>query len=110
MDKLIPVAVALAAALSVTGPAAADVYPSRPITVVVPGPAGGPPDTLLRILSERMRASLGQPIVIENAGGLAAPSPSAASHVLRPTATRSASARGVDMSQAASSTGYNTMR
>jgi tripartite-type tricarboxylate transporter receptor subunit TctC len=69
MDRLIPVAVALAAALFITGPAVADVYPSRPITVVVPGPAGGPPDTLLRILSDRMRQSLGQPIVIENAGG-----------------------------------------
>jgi len=69
MGKLNPVIVALAAALSIVGPAAAEVYPSRPITVVVPGPAGGPPDTLLRILSDRMQASLGQPIVIENAGG-----------------------------------------
>jgi tripartite-type tricarboxylate transporter receptor subunit TctC len=44
-------------------------YPSRPITIVVPFPAGGPADTLARILMERMRTSLGQPIIIENVGG-----------------------------------------
>ena len=44
-------------------------YPSRPITVVVPFPAGGPSDTLVRILGEQMRGSLGQPIVIENVAG-----------------------------------------
>jgi tripartite-type tricarboxylate transporter receptor subunit TctC len=46
-------------------------YPSRPITVVVPFPAGGPTDTLARFLAERMRASLGQPIIIENVSGAA---------------------------------------
>jgi len=49
--------------------AAAEVYPSRPITVVVPFPAGGPTDTIARILSERMTAFLGQPLVIENVTG-----------------------------------------
>jgi tripartite-type tricarboxylate transporter receptor subunit TctC len=44
-------------------------YPSHPITMVVPFPAGGPTDTLGRILSERMRVALGQPIVIENVTG-----------------------------------------
>src|SRR5262245_45413784 len=44
-------------------------YPSRPITVVVPFPAGGPSDTLVRILGEHMRGTLGQPIVVENVGG-----------------------------------------
>jgi tripartite-type tricarboxylate transporter receptor subunit TctC len=44
-------------------------YPSRPITIVVPAPAGGPGDTLARVLAEPMRASLGQPIIIENVGG-----------------------------------------
>jgi tripartite-type tricarboxylate transporter receptor subunit TctC len=47
-------------------------YPSRPITMVVPFPAGGPTDTLARILGERMRVSLGQPIVIENVTGAGA--------------------------------------
>jgi tripartite-type tricarboxylate transporter receptor subunit TctC len=51
------------------GEAAAQDYPSRPITIVVPFPAGGPSDALVRILGERMGASLGQPIVVENVAG-----------------------------------------
>ena len=51
------------------GSAAAQVYPSRPITLVIPAPAGGPGDALARLLGETMRASLGQPIIIENIGG-----------------------------------------
>jgi tripartite-type tricarboxylate transporter receptor subunit TctC len=47
----------------------AQVYPTRPITIVVPFPAGGPTDTLARILSEHMRISLGQPVIIENVSG-----------------------------------------
>ena len=58
-----------AAALSVARAARAQSYPSRPITIVVPLPAGGAVDTLARILAEPMRASLGQPVVIENVGG-----------------------------------------
>src|SRR5262245_2917952 len=50
-------------------PASAQDYPSRPITVVVPNPAGGPMDTVARIIVERMRISLGQPIIIENVPG-----------------------------------------
>jgi len=49
--------------------ARAQAYPSRPITMVVPFPPGGPTDTIARILVERMRATLGQPIIIENVGG-----------------------------------------
>jgi tripartite-type tricarboxylate transporter receptor subunit TctC len=44
-------------------------YPTRQVTLIVPFGAGGPLDTLTRILSERMRASLGQPIVIDNVTG-----------------------------------------
>src|SRR5580704_759067 len=44
-------------------------YPTRPITIIVPFPAGGPVDTLARLLSEPMRIALGQPLVIENVGG-----------------------------------------
>ena len=47
----------------------AQIYPSRPITIVIAYPAGGATDVIARILSERMRASLGQPVVIENLGG-----------------------------------------
>jgi len=50
----------------------AQAYPSRPITIIVPFPAGGPTDTLARILSERMRVALGQPVVIETVTGAGA--------------------------------------
>ena len=49
--------------------AQAQSYPSRPITLVVPFPPGGSTDAAARIMAERMRAPLGQPIVIENVGG-----------------------------------------
>jgi tripartite-type tricarboxylate transporter receptor subunit TctC len=58
---------ALLAAISTF--AAAQAYPSRPITVVVPFAAGGPTDTIARILGDRMARSLGQPVVIENTAG-----------------------------------------
>ena len=51
--------------------APAQVYPSRPITMVVPFAAGGPVDTVARILSEPMRATLGQSIIVENVTGAA---------------------------------------
>jgi tripartite-type tricarboxylate transporter receptor subunit TctC len=51
------------------GSAGAQSYPSRPITMIAPFPAGGPSDALARILSEPMRAALGQPVVIENVAG-----------------------------------------
>jgi tripartite-type tricarboxylate transporter receptor subunit TctC len=46
-------------------------YPSRPITMVVPFAAGGPTDTIARIMAEGMRASLGQNVIIENTTGAA---------------------------------------
>src|SRR5271156_2085010 len=63
--------VALGLALLALGAAAAaaDTYPSRTITIVVPYPAGGPTDTIARILAERMQAALGQTIIIENVSG-----------------------------------------
>jgi len=61
-----------AASLCLTGAGArAQVYPSRPITVIVPFPAGGPTDAIVRILGERMRLSLGQPLVVEYVTGAA---------------------------------------
>jgi tripartite-type tricarboxylate transporter receptor subunit TctC len=51
--------------------ATAQVYPSRSITMGMPFAAGGPGDTLARILGERMRVSLGQSVMVENATGAA---------------------------------------
>jgi len=68
MKKLL---VAAAAALTIVTSAAAQDYPSRPITMVVPFAAGGPTDVVARILAEGMRASLGQPVLIENVTGAA---------------------------------------
>jgi len=50
-------------------PATAETYPSRPITMIVPFAAGGPITVLARILAERMKESLGQPVIIENVSG-----------------------------------------
>jgi tripartite-type tricarboxylate transporter receptor subunit TctC len=44
-------------------------YPSRPITIVAPFPAGGPLDTIARVIAEPMREMLGQPVVVENVAG-----------------------------------------
>jgi hypothetical protein len=56
-----------AAALPAIAPhVKAQSYPSRPITMIVPFAAGGTNDVAARILAERMRQSLGQPIIIEN--------------------------------------------
>ena len=68
MRKLLP-AIALAAILHGITIASAQTYPSRPITMIAPFPAGGPSDTLARILSEPLRTALGQPVIIENVGG-----------------------------------------
>src|SRR5258708_13684871 len=57
------------ATLLFAGQAPAQPYPSRPVTFIVPYGAGGPVDTLARILSEPMRTSLGQPVIVENVVG-----------------------------------------
>lgn len=59
----------LAVALSWTGAAAAQDFPNRPIKFVVPFPAGGPADTISRILTEKMSTLLGQSIVVETRSG-----------------------------------------
>ena len=70
--KLKSVFTALAVAVGCVTHAHAQAYPSRPITIIVPFPAGGPSDTLARILGERMRISLGQPVVVETVTGAGA--------------------------------------
>jgi tripartite-type tricarboxylate transporter receptor subunit TctC len=63
---------AFGALLAVSGAAQfaqAQSYPSRPITLVVPYPAGGPTDTIARVMVDKMRAILGQSVVVENVTG-----------------------------------------
>jgi tripartite-type tricarboxylate transporter receptor subunit TctC len=70
MRKLLWAAVCAALLQGVT-PASAQGYPARPITIVVPFAAGGPADTLARLLGERMKGPLGQTFIVENAAGAA---------------------------------------
>ena len=51
--------------------AKAETYPSRPITMIVPFPAGGPTDAIGRVFAGSMRPSLGQPVIVENVPGAA---------------------------------------
>jgi tripartite-type tricarboxylate transporter receptor subunit TctC len=62
---------AFAACLGGIQSATAQVYPSRPITMVAPFPAGAPVDSVGRIMAEHMRVSLGQAVIIENVTGAA---------------------------------------
>ena len=57
---------AIAAVLALAMPAQAADYPSRPVTLVVAFPPGGPSDVLARIVGKKMEELLGQPFVIEN--------------------------------------------
>ena len=57
--------------LAACASALAQPYPSHPITMIVPFPAGGATDTLGRFLAERLHDDLGQPVIIENVAGAA---------------------------------------
>src|SRR5688572_17258274 len=61
--------IAFTAILAFGGNAAADNFPSRPITIIVPFSAGGPSDAMARILAERMKATLGESVLVENVTG-----------------------------------------
>src|SRR5215813_4043697 len=67
--QFLHLAAGVAALPAVSRIARAQTYPSRPITLIIPLPAGGSTDLVGRILSERLRASLSQPVIIENVGG-----------------------------------------
>ena len=60
---------ALVAGLAMAGTALGQDYPNKPITVVVPFAAGGPTDTVARLVAEAMSADLGQQVVVQNVGG-----------------------------------------
>ena len=67
--KALFVTCVLAVTFAVSSTATAQTYPSRPISIVVPFSAGGPTDTLARILSEPLRKLLGQTIIVDNVTG-----------------------------------------
>jgi len=69
LKRTFAIGVALLAISGSIGSALGEVYPSRPITMIVPYPAGGLFDALARILAEPMRGVLAQTVVIENVGG-----------------------------------------
>jgi tripartite-type tricarboxylate transporter receptor subunit TctC len=67
--RFLIVAAALAVVAAGVPDADAQTYPSRPITLIAPFPAGGPLDSIARVIAEPMREALGQPVVIENVPG-----------------------------------------
>lgn len=69
--EFLHLAASAAALPAVSRIARAQSYPVRPVTVVVGFPAGGPADVIARIMTERMRMALGQPVIIENVAGAA---------------------------------------
>jgi tripartite-type tricarboxylate transporter receptor subunit TctC len=67
--QFISLAASAAALLPVSRLASAQAYPHRPITIIVPGAGGGVYDVVARVVAERIRKPLGQPVIIENVGG-----------------------------------------
>jgi len=62
-------AAAVTAVVGLAWPAAAQDYPSRPITLIVPYPPGGGVDSMARVLGDKLSAALGQQVVVGNRGG-----------------------------------------
>ena len=57
------------ACFALIAPANAEIFPSRPITLIVPFPPGGSTDVAARIMADKMGSALGQPVIVENVGG-----------------------------------------
>jgi len=67
--KFLHLAAGATALPAVSRIARAQTYPTRPVTLIVPWPAGGPSDTIARIIAERTGAALSQPVIVENVTG-----------------------------------------
>src|ERR1019366_6047739 len=68
MKRMFLVAICTAA-LCISSNVSAQIYPSKPVTIIVPFAAGGPADALARLLGARMRSTLGQPMIVESVVG-----------------------------------------
>ncbi len=64
-------ALVFAAGIAIAGPAFAQAFPTKPVTMLIPFAAGGPTDVVGRLIGEHMARTLGQPVIIENAVGAA---------------------------------------
>lgn len=69
IGRTVAFALAIAGLLAVAAPARADDYPSRPVTIIVPYPAGGPTDQTARVVAQSLSKQLKQSIVVENVSG-----------------------------------------
>jgi tripartite-type tricarboxylate transporter receptor subunit TctC len=69
MKKLLALAAGAVLAAAATAPAMAQEYPTRPVTMIVPFAAGGPTDTVARLVAQSMSKTLKQQVIIENVGG-----------------------------------------
>ena len=66
---MITMLVRLLVAMALATPVLAQEYPSRPIRMIVPFPAGGPTDLMGRMIGEKLAAAWGQPVIVENRVG-----------------------------------------
>ena len=71
MKRMLAAAIAVGTALGCAIAAHAQSYPSKPITIIVGFPPGGPTDIVARVMGDKMKDILGQPIIIENVSGAA---------------------------------------
>ena len=69
MRRMSQALIAFAALAWIAGPASAQTWPSRTITMIVPFPAGGGNDTIARLVAQGLTSALGQQVIVENRGG-----------------------------------------
>ena len=69
MKRMIALAAAMLGVAMLAAPAQADNYPSRRVTIIVPYPAGGPPDQVARVIADHLSKQFGQPFIVEDAPG-----------------------------------------
>ena len=89
LRSMLPVLLAATAAVSLPGSLNAQGYPDKPITLIVPFAAGGPSDTIGRLVADHLGRKLGQQLVVENVGGAGGTLGAERAAKAAPTATRS---------------------